>query len=106
MTNPNVNSQLPVLLVVDAPVSVRDWVAEAAGHMATVFADEQEEHPPQTLVVTLAQLWLAIEATTVDSNGEHWSIAIQGLPLTDPDLPNPSKLPPHALFHALGGTHG
>lgn len=107
------------LAVVDAPVSVLTWLEQVSAELpAALSAQAQNPNHPanpaqhgalSTLVVlTLPQLWRAVEQTFVDDDGEAWSMAKLGLPpVPDPaqgNLPDKGTLL-HNLYHALGGTH-
>lgn len=107
------------LVVVDAPLSVAAWLQRVSAALPQVL-DAQSQNAnhdanpaqhgslPGTLIITLPQLWRAIEQTVRDPADEPWSIAARGLP----PAPDPAQghLPDkgtwlHNVYHACGGTH-
>lgn len=102
-TTPTTSS---TILVVDAPDNVQEWLDRFNALPNRPTGGDRHPHSQRTIVITLSQLWRAVEAgTKAHNNIDQWSIATSGLP--------PIPLPPnpgggniwHNIWHAAGGQH-
>lgn len=95
------------VLVVDAPATVQQWLDQYSTALAARLSGTRHgEHGPQTVVVTLPQLWAAIEAHLRNpADTGPWSISESGLPPVpaSPASPNPGNWL-HNVWHAMGGN--
>lgn len=101
--------QDPVLMVVDAPDSVQQWLIDYSTTLALVLNDLEHSHQPQAIVITLSRLWTIVESVVKDpaDHTKPWSIAERGLPpMPDVGLPGQTDNWVHNAAHAVGWKHG